>query len=143
MSSVVIKGDTSGQITVSAPDEAGTNTLTLPASTGTVATTADITSAFSGSNQSLSTNGYQKLPSGVIMQWGYQASIPADGGVDVTFPIAFPTAVGSVTATFTGSGTDTSPDFGVHTRNVTASGFRLSNADQNAARNAYWFAIGY
>lgn len=139
MSSVVIKGDTSGQITVSAPDEAGTNTLTLPASTGTVA----LTENFTGSNVSLTTNGYQKLPSGLIMQWGYQASIPADGGVDVTFPTAFPTTVGSVTATFTGSGTDTSPDFGVHTRNVSASGFRLSNADQNAARNAYWFAIGY
>ena len=41
MSSVVIKGNTSGQITVSAPDVAGTNTLTLPASTGTVAITSD------------------------------------------------------------------------------------------------------
>jgi hypothetical protein len=36
MSSVVISGDTSGAITLSAPAVAGTNTLTLPASTGTV-----------------------------------------------------------------------------------------------------------
>lgn len=42
MSSVVIKGDTSGQITVSAPAVAGTNILTLPASTGTVALTSDL-----------------------------------------------------------------------------------------------------
>lgn len=34
MSSVVISGDTSGAITVSAPAVAGTNTATLPAATG-------------------------------------------------------------------------------------------------------------
>ena len=36
MSSIVVSGDTSGTITVSAPSVAGSNTLTLPASTGTV-----------------------------------------------------------------------------------------------------------
>jgi hypothetical protein len=36
MSSVVISGDTSGAITLSAPTVAGTNTITLPAATGTV-----------------------------------------------------------------------------------------------------------
>jgi diaminopimelate epimerase len=36
MSSVVISGDTSGAITLAAPAVAGTNTLTLPAQTGTV-----------------------------------------------------------------------------------------------------------
>jgi hypothetical protein len=37
MSSVVISGDTSGAITVSAPLVAGTNTLTLQAATATSA----------------------------------------------------------------------------------------------------------
>jgi hypothetical protein len=36
MSSVVISGDTSGAITLAAPAVAGTNTITLPALTGTV-----------------------------------------------------------------------------------------------------------
>jgi hypothetical protein len=36
MSSVVISGDTSGAITLSAPAVAGTTTLTLPATSGTV-----------------------------------------------------------------------------------------------------------
>jgi len=36
MSSVIISGDTSGAITLSAPAVAGTTTLTLPATTGTV-----------------------------------------------------------------------------------------------------------
>ena len=35
MSSIVIAGNTSGAITIAAPAEAGLNTLTLPASTGT------------------------------------------------------------------------------------------------------------
>lgn len=39
MSSVIISGDTSGAITLAAPSVAGTNTITLPASTGTVLTT--------------------------------------------------------------------------------------------------------
>ena len=38
MSSVIIKGDTSGQIALSAPAVAGTNTLTLPTITGTIST---------------------------------------------------------------------------------------------------------
>ena len=36
MSSIVIKGNTSGQIEIAAPAVAGTNTLTLPASSGTI-----------------------------------------------------------------------------------------------------------
>jgi hypothetical protein len=40
MSSVVISGDTSGTITLAAPTVAGTNTITLPANTGTMVTTA-------------------------------------------------------------------------------------------------------
>ena len=39
MASIKISGDTSGEITISAPAVAGTNTLTLPASTSTIATT--------------------------------------------------------------------------------------------------------
>ena len=43
MASIKLTGDTSGEITISAPAEAGTNTLTIPASTGTVALTSDVT----------------------------------------------------------------------------------------------------
>jgi hypothetical protein len=43
MSSVVIAGNTSGSITLSAPAIAGTNTITLPAETGTLVTTATST----------------------------------------------------------------------------------------------------
>jgi len=38
MSSIKLQGSTSGEITIAAPAVAGTNTLTLPASTGTIIT---------------------------------------------------------------------------------------------------------
>lgn len=44
--------------------------------------------SFTGSNQSLSTNGYQKLPGGLIIQWLSVA--PSAGDETYTLPIAFP-----------------------------------------------------
>ena len=44
MSSVIIAGDTSGSVTLSAPAVSGTTTLTLPATSGTVLTSANISS---------------------------------------------------------------------------------------------------
>jgi hypothetical protein len=39
---------------------------------------------------SLSANGYQKLPSGLIIQWGSLPTLAANSSVNVTYPIAFP-----------------------------------------------------
>ena len=42
---------------------------------------------------SLTANGYQKLPSGLIIQWGTTASIAGAGGtLTTTFPVAFPSS---------------------------------------------------
>jgi hypothetical protein len=64
MSSVVISGDTSGAITLSAPAVAGTNTITLPASTGTVMVSGNMP-AFSATKvsatQSITTNTWTKV----------------------------------------------------------------------------------
>jgi len=56
MSSVVISGDTSGSITLSAPAISGTNTATLPAATGTVMVSGNMPafSAYAASSQSVS-----------------------------------------------------------------------------------------
>jgi hypothetical protein len=58
MASLVVSGDTSGAITLSAPAVAGTNTLTIPASTGTLITTAS-------SGQSIPKAA---LPTGSVLQ---------------------------------------------------------------------------
>lgn len=42
MSSLVLTGDTSGQVTLAAPAVAGTTTLTLPATTGTILNDATV-----------------------------------------------------------------------------------------------------
>lgn len=47
-----------------------------------------LTEALQGSNQLLATSGYQKLPGGLIIQWGSRA-----GDGSVIFPIAFPNSV--------------------------------------------------
>ncbi len=54
MASIKIAGDTSGEITISAPAVAGTNTLTLPANSGEITVGGNNTPLFSvtvGSNQ--------------------------------------------------------------------------------------------
>jgi hypothetical protein len=63
MSSVVISGDTSGAITLSAPAVAGTNTATLPAATGTVMVSGNMPafSAYTGSSQSVSNSTWTKI----------------------------------------------------------------------------------
>ena len=57
MSSVIISGDTSGAITVSAPAVAGTNTLTLQAATATNAVNARGTAVASTSGTSIDFTG--------------------------------------------------------------------------------------
>lgn len=74
MASIKLTGDTSGEITISAPAVAGTNTLTLPANTGTIVTSesgvGDLPStiagpafsAYMGSDLSLTSSTYTKVP---------------------------------------------------------------------------------
>jgi hypothetical protein len=68
MASISVAGDTSGSITIAAPNVAGTNTLTLPANTGTVITTASTFagtgpafSAYNNSTQSISNGAFTKV----------------------------------------------------------------------------------
>ncbi|MBU9629924.1 hypothetical protein KTE60_11575 [Burkholderia multivorans] len=59
---------------------------------------------------SLGAGGYQKLPSGLIIQWGATPIVAGSGSATVTYPIAFPNAVyafiplGGKVATNQGSG---------------------------------------
>lgn len=85
------------------PDTAGANWIALPAGIASAAeaqaltddslalTPKKLADAFKGGNQSLLTNGYQKLPGGLILQWG-SVSGALGGTAAITFPIAFPNA---------------------------------------------------
>jgi hypothetical protein len=61
MSSVVISGDTSGQVTLAAPAVAGTTTITLAAQTGTLNAAGPAFSAYPSSNQSITSTTFTKI----------------------------------------------------------------------------------
>jgi hypothetical protein len=96
---------------------------------------------FTGSNVSLTTNGYQKLPSGLIMQWGTTPSIANDGNYAVTFPIAFPTACVTVQVCGKLGRTTAGAGYSIGTGNYTTTGVTIYNDE--TAQTTSWFAVGY
>lgn len=88
---------------------------------------------------SLGVNGYQKLPSGLILQWGSTAALPAGSTTAITFPIAFPSACLSVTVNgANSSGSWYAPGFAAKT----ATGFGLVTPSSGST-NYNWIAVGY
>lgn len=96
-------------------------------------------SAFTGANQSLSASGYQKLPSGLIIQWGsWTSSGTAGNAIAVSFPIAFPNgAMGIGLAANVNSTSTQSAWFS----DLTASGF--NGRANSTSNNMRYVAIGY
>lgn len=88
---------TTARGTVELADETEARALTNATNALTPATLA---AALAGSNQSLSASGFQRLPGGLILQWG-EVTTSTSGDVSVTFPLAFPTACASVIGTGT------------------------------------------
>ncbi|MBB6730065.1 pyocin knob domain-containing protein [Cohnella zeiphila] len=86
---------------------------------------------------SFGTNGYQKLASGMIMQWGSVTAYQNSAPTDVSFPIPFPTACLSVQASVE---SNSPKPLGVG--NYSTTGCRVFQSD-TVARPVHWFAIGY
>jgi hypothetical protein len=61
MSSLVLTGDTSGQVTLAAPAVAGSNTITLAAQTGTLNVAGPAFSAYASGSQTIATSTYTKV----------------------------------------------------------------------------------
>ena len=99
-----------------------------------------INTNFTGSNQSLTSNGYQKLPGGLVMQWG-TATAGANTATTVTFPIAFPSACVNVQISTISSSTSDNYLNKVNA-NATTTDFAIRNS-QNSVWSIYWLAIGY
>jgi hypothetical protein len=89
---------------------------------------------------SITTNGYQKLPGGLIMQWGISANVPGQSSITVSFPLQFPNAVFSIVVNPYGSG-DISEPFVVRPTPSTTS-FVLFNSG-NAGGASMWIAMGH
>ena len=126
-----------------------TGTPTAPTATAGTNTAQIATTAFVrlSSPASLASNGYQKLPSGLIIQWGELGSLLSNTAgtksTVITFPVSFPTGCLNVYATPGGS--DTPLSVGVVATYWMSSGFGVSfqNTRTDQGVSARWLAIGY
>jgi len=98
---------------------------------------------FTGSNVSLTVNGYQKFPSGLIMQWCESGSASSETQVSVTFPIAFPNAVlRTMVSTKTGGG-NSDLIAQLQSESTTGCVINFNSLGSPQSVTAYVFAIGY
>lgn len=94
-------------------------------------------------NGSLGTNGYSKLPNGLILQWGWfgmKATAGAVGTSTVTLPIAFPVAFLTLSALFSTQDPSTrSVGFNTALSGKTAINFTYVSPTDNSI---FWLAVG-
>jgi len=94
--------------------------------------------------QSIAANGYCKLPNGLILQWGMFTTSPS-GYTNITFPIAFPNALLSITdSIYADFNANLSIDFNMTLKTTTT----IPCAAVTPAAAYYvisvcWFAVGY
>jgi len=123
--------------------ELATNAETITGTDTSLAVTpSNVTGLFADSGRvSLGTNGYQKLPSGLIIQWGV-ITVGHDTSATLTFPVAFTAAcfsvVGNGSIGFVGTGTNNSA---ISFTSVGTSSCTVWN--DNSLQDIRWFAIGY
>jgi len=93
--------------------------------------------------QTLGSTGYQKLPNGVIIQWGYSSVAPgASGGTTVTFPITFPTAFTGISTQVSDTITSTITT-ALLISSISTSSVKLGTTYASGNLPVYWIAIGY
>ena len=124
---------------------------TMDTATDTTLATSESIKAYADGTVSTSEDGYMKLPSGVIMQWG--TLTPSARLTDVTLPIAFPNACLNVQASIGADYTDSNyddnsliwgafPKSGDLSKIVIMSNLRASNTGITYIK-MFWQAIGY
>jgi hypothetical protein len=115
-------------------------------------TTRAVTPSNLASAKSYATSGYQKLPGGLIMQWGRSANlgdlVAGPQTVSLTFPLAFPTAVLNVIPAFaTNSGVYPTAtvvwDFGSSSTTTCAFDYAEYTGASQANDYIVYFALGY
>lgn len=89
---------------------------------------------------SLAASGYQKLPSGLIIQWGV-ATVPNDGNATVTFPIAFPSAAFGAQVTLVSANIGAAEGTESY-NNLTKTQLTLQNGT-NTTRDASYLVYGF
>jgi len=146
-------GSTSTWVASAAPKELpstaiNSQVLTYNGSTSTWVASAvpSLISNFTGANQSLAESGYQKLPGGLIIQWGIGVA-DASGILTVTWPIQFPNKCFVTQATTNGNSSGAIQTLKYMSKTTTGGSYSVAYVSgttwYGSALSADWFAIGY
>ena len=91
---------------------------------------------------SITANGYSRLPNGLLMQWGtHTASVNSTTPATATFPIAFPTALYSISVMVLQAGTGADASV-ANTANTTAVVWKNGSTGGAVSKQMYYTAIG-
>lgn len=90
----------------------------------------------SGTNPSVTTNGYTFLPGNLLMQWNFLTGSFKNDGASISFPIAFSEIPYSLQLTAARNGTTT---MGLYATNVSSSGFTLRTSSNS--NDGIWFLV--
>lgn len=96
-------------------------------------------------SKSFGTTGYQRLPSGLILQWGVTEISLTDGAghLEVVFPLAFPNSALTAQATMTNMPEQwTEGNVSIGQLNPSNAGIRILNSPYSAIK-IFWLVIGY
>lgn len=104
-------------------------------------TALKLSDALKGANQSLTSNGFQKLPGGLIIQWFTATESASSQTFTGAGGIAFPTSCLAVFATHNVGGTTTA--IACNAAPVSATQFTLTMGATGGTDTAKIFAIGY
>lgn len=89
-------------------------------------------------------NGWQRLPSGLYLQWGMTPSIATDGTPTFNFPVAFPNAAFGIVAIQQAKGTTSGAAYSLGAQVTNSSSFSVS-PDQGGPTGScpiFWIALG-
>ena len=110
------------------------------------ATAAVTLSSLAAFARSLGSNGYQKLPGGLILQWGTLSGTGAHGSsYSLTFPIAFPSQCFAVGATVSQGVTTTTTAIFMPITSLSSTGLTVQYGAINGGTYTYdyrWIAVG-
>ncbi len=151
LSEWLVINNTTGAFTVTCKTAAGTGAVVETGGylqlygDGTNLLAPFLTSTSIAFASSLASVGYQKLPSGLIIQWGTGFTTDSNGNAVITLPVAFPTQnmVAYVTPAMASSGA--SCNMGISSLGLTSIGINSRISDTGAAfpgSGGYWLAIG-
>ena len=119
-----------------------------------IVTSKKLKALFGGSNVNFGVNGYEKLASVIIIQWGWSAIPPIQNGIGssveqtINFPITFPNSCLSVNFT----GTADVGDDGIEAlhgalyidkNKVIIRSYRIVGSHNGVSGTTRWIAIGY